>query len=314
MIKTLRITSFITAVCAMAFFAFIVIFGDRRDETVQAFLNSPGVREKFESDEKNHVSAGEDHVSPLVKQAEAFALFLNPPKPELPKNIFTDRKSSRSFLGSSTPKFTVLATSYCEFNPEISLALIDEPGKGRHWVRQSEKVGYLIIEQVKDGLVIVKNDQETFEMPIKQTSVKGTPKGSSATSGGLIKKNPSKASINSLDKNVRSLKSRMPKLPQSKYDDPEKEARMEDLVNRLQNLQQTLETDGNSVDDEDREKAEIMNELVSKFKSSRITDEEAEKLDDLGEDLKDVQDEPNETGTTRHSKRKRLGSGRLIPQ
>ncbi len=311
MIKTLRITSVVTAVCAIAFITFIIIFGDRKDQTILDFLNSPDVREKFENDEKNRVKVSGDHVSPLVKQAEAYALYLNPPKPKFPKNLSANGKNSRFISAPVTPKFTLLATSYCEYNPEISLALIDEPGKGRHWIRQSEKVGHLIVEQVKDGFVIVKNDQETFEIPLKESSVKGVSKDSSAVPGGSIIRRPSKTNTTVLNKGVQSLKSKMPKLPQSKYEDVERNAKLEEFVSRLKNIQQTLDSDGNSVETNDEEKAEMMNELVSKLKSSRITDEEAEKLDDLGEDLKDVQDEPNEIRLKTTNK---LGTGRMIPK
>jgi hypothetical protein len=312
MIKTLRITGVITAAFAIAFFIFIVIFGDRKDQGIKEFLNSPDVREKFENDAKNRVKTEGDRVSPLVKQAEAYALYLNPPKEKLPKSTFLNGKNTRPRMTTATPKFTVLATSFCEFNPEISLALIDEPGKGRHWVRQSEKVGYLIIEQVKDGLIIVKNDQETFEIPLKKAAAAGISKGSSVVGGASSINKPAKANVSVLDKNVQSLRSRMPKAPRFRNDDSDLDTKKEELVERLKSLKETLDSDGNSVEDNDTEKAEAMNELISKFKSSRITDEEAEKLDDLGEDLKDVQDEPNQTES--NTQKIKLGTGKLIPR
>lgn len=49
----------------------------------------------------------------------------------------------------------------------MSLALIDEPGKGQHWVKQSREVGHLRIERIREGLVIVKSGKETFELTIQ---------------------------------------------------------------------------------------------------------------------------------------------------
>ena len=79
MIKTLRITSIVAAILAGVFFVFPVVYGVRSDEKVDVFLKSPGVREKFEN-AADKAKTSESRVSPLVEQAEAFALYLNPPK------------------------------------------------------------------------------------------------------------------------------------------------------------------------------------------------------------------------------------------
>jgi hypothetical protein len=71
----------------------------------------------------------------------------------------------------------------------MSLALIDEPGKGLRWVRPSSKVGHLIIEQVKDGIVVVRDGQNSFEIvaerPVKKSLLKAGSPGINSTSGSL---------------------------------------------------------------------------------------------------------------------------------
>ena len=83
MIKTLRITSVAAVALAVVFFAFPAVFGVRGDQQTERFLNSAGVIEKFNKLRSGKSAKGRSQVSPLVKQAEAFALYLDPPKPKI---------------------------------------------------------------------------------------------------------------------------------------------------------------------------------------------------------------------------------------
>ena len=155
MIKTLRITSILAAVLAVVlvgFFVFRIVRGIRGDENVKEFLKSPNVIEKFKTAEGSRTKSFVGQTSPLVKQAQTFALYLNPPasKPRIPQ------PGPGSTIGTQTnvtPKFKVIGISLCEWSPEMSMALIDEPGKGIHWVKQSASVGHLYIEQVHTSLL-----------------------------------------------------------------------------------------------------------------------------------------------------------------
>ena len=71
-----------------------------------------------------------------------------------------------------TPKFKLLGTSFCKNNPKMSLALIDEPSKGQRWVRHFSVVGHFRIEQIKDGRIVVKNYEETFELAVQPSPKK----------------------------------------------------------------------------------------------------------------------------------------------
>ncbi len=166
MIKTLRITRVVAVILMGIFFIFLVVFGIRDDERIKRFLDSPGVIEKFENSADSEARISENRVSPLVQQAETFTLYLNPePKTKKARPVSGATSVARGL--AVTPKIKVFGTSYCVNNPEMSLALIDEPGKGWHWVRQSSKVGHLQIEQIKNGLVVVKSSKETFELAVE---------------------------------------------------------------------------------------------------------------------------------------------------
>ncbi len=190
MIKTLRITSVMAAILAAVFFVFPAVFGVRSDEQVEGFLDSAGAIEEFKSDRGEKSAKSERQISPLVEQAKDFALYLNPPPAPKPKRTAKPRKPSVSPKPRTvSPKFTLVGTSYYASHPELSLALIDEPGKDLRWVSQSSKVGHLVIEEVKDGVVVVRDGQRTFELvakrPEKRSLVKSPPSGETGSKSTL---------------------------------------------------------------------------------------------------------------------------------
>lgn len=283
MIKTLRITSVIAAILAGVFFVFPVVYGVRSDERVDEFLKQPSVKEKFESAADNKAKAVESRTSPLVEQAEAFAAYLNPAKPTTQRPSVTAKTTIDSRL-AVTPKFRVFATSVCPKNPELSLALIDEPGRGRYWVRQSGKVGHLLVEQVKDGAVVIKGSEETFELKIpdkaEATSLRTLPASPLGRGPSLP---ASKSLAGRTSTGVRGRTS-MPQIPPRSGVNDE---RMGQLVNKLKDLQKdsaSYETDSKLSKEE---RAARIEELISKFKATRVTAEESKKLGNMGEKLSD---------------------------
>jgi hypothetical protein len=189
MIKTLRITSYFAVVLAVVFFALPAVFGFRGDKQIEQFLNSAGVIEGFKG-AKGEMS-GEDkrEISPLVKQAEAFALYLNPPPKPEPVPSAPAAKNEPRPAGPVTAKFKLIGTSRHVLQPELSLALIDEPGKGLYWVRQSSKIGHLIVEQVKDGVVVVRDGSSTFELVAERPEERSLLKANTSSLSGAAPAN-----------------------------------------------------------------------------------------------------------------------------
>jgi hypothetical protein len=154
MIKTLRITVIVTAIVAGLFFVLSAVFGLRHDTGKEAFLANPGVTAVF----KNAVNTPNAEVDvPLIKQAAAWGLRINPPPPKVEARV-------EAVKAVETPKFRLLGTSFYLDDPNRSIALIDEPGKGMHWVAVSDKIGYLTITQIADGKVVYTDGQKTMEM------------------------------------------------------------------------------------------------------------------------------------------------------
>ena len=292
MIKTLRITSVVAAILGGVFIVLPVIYGVRSDERIDKFLKLPGAKVKFESAADTKTKTGENRESPLVKQAEAFALYLNPVKPPVRKISRSGQTPSISSKVNVTPKFPVYATIVCPENPKLSQALIDEPGRGRHWVRQSSMVGHLLIEQVKNGLVVAKSGEETFDIPIaKEPQPRPTGKPSPASS---IKSSPSpvkpkSSAFSRAAANVRRTRA----VPQRTQRNSSDEEKMGQLVDELKDLQQNSASDKTDSGLDQEERNARIQELISKFKSTRVSAEESKKLDNMGEELKGIQKDPN---------------------
>jgi hypothetical protein len=148
---------------ACGFFIFPAFFGVRSDPKTEEFLKSAGVVEKFGKAQAQQSSKGDVQSTPLVTNAQAFGLYLNPPKP-VPKPEDAGESVLEEIKPALSAKFTLIGTSFSAVRPELSKALIDEPGKGMYWVKQSSKIGHLVIEQIKDGIVIVSDGGRSFEL------------------------------------------------------------------------------------------------------------------------------------------------------
>jgi hypothetical protein len=299
MIKTLRITSVVAAILAGVFIVFPVIYGVRSDGRIDEFLKLPSAKEKFESAADTKTKTAESRESPLVTQAEAFASYLNPIKPAARKVSKGAKTPNISSKVNVTPKFPVYATIVYPENPNLSQALIDEPGRGRHWVRQSSMVGHLLIEQVQDGLVVVKSGEETYNVEVSdkaETVSPGKPSPAAPIKSGTSSTKPTSTAFSRAAANVRRTRS----VPQRTQRSSSDEERMDELVNKLKDLQQNSasdKTDSKLDPEEQEERNARIQELISKFKSTRVSDEESEKLDDMGEELKGIQEDPNSSGS-----------------
>jgi hypothetical protein len=294
MIKTLRITSVVAAILAGVFFVFPVIYGVRKDESVDKLLNLPSVKKKFEKDvADSKTKTGQSPDSPLVKQAEAFALYLNPLKPSIRKPPIKGGKiPSISSKVNVTPKFTVLATIVYPDNPMLSQALINEPGSGRHWVRQSTIVGHLFVEQIKEGIVVLKSGDEITNLEIAEkagTVSTGKPSTASPLISNRMPTKPQATAFSRAASNVTRTRS----IPKRAPINSRNEEKIDELVDKLKDLQKSSASDKTDSKIDPKERNARIQELISKYKSIRVSAEESEKLDSMGEEMKDIQEDPN---------------------
>jgi hypothetical protein len=289
MIKTLRITSVLAVIGAavlIKYFVLPMVFNATGDERVEKILDSPTVVEQFKETKGAHTKPTGGDTPLLVQKALAFARYLSPqpePKPRVPGS---PGRSPGPSLGPTSPKFKVFATTYFEGNPELSQALIDEPGKGRHWVRQSSMVGHLLIEQVKDGVVVVKSSNDTYELEV-ETNPKAAPaKGTSPVSKAAAAQSTVNRTSPSYSGPVPSAQ-RAPSKPPVQPRSPVPSEKADELIERLRDLQRSRSAD---------DKARI-NDLISKFQSNRANAAGAQNPTESGENVKSGTREPNQASS-----------------
>jgi hypothetical protein len=299
MLKTLRITSVLVVVLAAVFFVLPAVFGVRSDQQAEQFLTSPGAIDNFTKAKGQKSTKSETQVSPLVKAAEAFALYLNPPKPKPPPP-----RASREKPGSPprprapvSAKFELIGTSFYASRPELSLALIDEPGEGFRWVRQASEVGHLVIEQVKDGVVVVRDGKRTFELEVQRPKKRSLLKGSTSDAR-ITSTEPAKISRKDRDvpdrgrMRIRRIRSDDPNAPDRMFveiPEPDSAEVVDDLESSLRAELQEARAD------EDFEEVSKLQKLISDIETMRIGDQEARRLSRLGQKLQHVQQDPNRT-------------------
>ena len=166
MIKTLRITSIIAAIAGVGLFVFLGLYGFRGDPKIEQFLKSPSIIEEFRNSASHRGLRDVEQSSPLIAQAGIFASIIAPIRP----TVDVVKRSNPSLPPPPPPPppiFKVIATSYNQSRPEESLVLIEETGKGLHWVRQGTEVARLTIE-IKDGLILAKSGDSIQEMRVIQ--------------------------------------------------------------------------------------------------------------------------------------------------
>jgi hypothetical protein len=297
MVKTLRITTIAAAALAVVFFIFPVVYGVRSDPAIEQFLKSPGIIELFNKASDARASRSSSQESPLVRQAQMLAGYLNPPAPSAKTTAAPTTAAAPAPKAPVSAKFRLLGTSVHESDPQMSFAFIDEPGKGLHWIRQSAEVMHLVIEEVKDGIVVVRDGQRTFEVaaeprPTTSSLLDGAPGAqptvvAPATGARAVTPGPS----------VRPSSPVTTTMQQGPDISEEESAALEALVERLKSLQKSGKsnktTAAGSADSSSDDPAAAIEKLMSDFGSSKVGDDEAKRLGDLGKELDGSQHEPN---------------------
>ena len=324
MTKTLRITGVLAAILAGVLIYYFVlpmvsdIGGGQRVEKAPPPL---GVGERFKQEKGTHTKGSGSQTSQLVKQATAYARYLSPP-PKVKKARPGLRTTTKPIAtGPVTPKFQVFATTYFEGNPQLSQALIDEPGKGRYWVRQSSMVGHLLIEQVKDGVVVVKSSEETFELEVEKVSKTGLSKRKPPLSKGTSGRSSYKRTLPAPGKTVhsptktsssRTPSARTPSRPARANNNAISSEKTDELERTLQNLERSYRVGGKTVPGlSGEESAARVRKLLSSFRSKTANAKDAKGLTAPGEKLKDDGQDPNRTSPA--SKTPKIEAGPAKP-
>lgn len=167
MTKGLYILSFLSLVAAGLLFA---LCGMQWAHNVPAAGKEPEVSllERFQARESSMTGGRANAEPPLIEQARIFARYLNPPKPPPPKETPRPKVQAPPVRTPprATPKFRLLSISYYRPEPERSVALVSEPGKGGYWIKKGERLGHLVIERVEEGALVYRDGDQIHEMMI----------------------------------------------------------------------------------------------------------------------------------------------------
>jgi hypothetical protein len=290
MTKTLRITSIIAAVVAVAIFVFPAVFGGRIDPEVVKFLTAPGIVEKFKEARGVQNAEAQNQVPPLVTQAQTFALYLNPPPPPEPTPqpaAVIQAEAPRPKM--VTPKFKLIGTSFYALHPEMSLALIDEPGKGLRWVRQASQIEHLVIDKVEDGKIVIRDGQRTEELvaerpPVRSLVKNKVPQASAATDETVADEEPQPPQETAVESQT----------VESAENSAKEQAELQKLLDEITAMEKEAESDKTDSNEVDKEAAEAIKEILNKLQTMNVSKEEANNLENLGQQLKEVRKEPNQ--------------------
>lgn len=190
MIKLLKLASYLSIALAISTAVFAGIGITRENDTFSEradFLDKPTVIERLR--ELKITKTDKDKTSPLVVQAKAFALRINPPvvippdPPKKPKRntgkqpLTTIKRVAKEIIRPSTYK--LVATCRYEKFPEKSLAMLDVTSKGLLWFRQGDELGPNKIHRIEDGRIVLRQGSvESFLEVPKQNTVSSLLKGS----------------------------------------------------------------------------------------------------------------------------------------
>ncbi|MCK4998680.1 MAG: hypothetical protein KAS23_04065 [Anaerohalosphaera sp.] len=181
MLQLLKIASVLTVIAAIAtvgIFGYYVYQGS----TIPDVLTESGPSESIG---KLPSPEGAEKMSPLVAQAMAFSLKIDPPviiDPGATKggSTLTNARGSgnpidKPHIPNIPSRLKLIATCRYKNSPEKSLALIDMAAKGQEWFRQGENIEHLTLTEVKDGSVVLcqgdQFDSELFVPVEKMTSL-----------------------------------------------------------------------------------------------------------------------------------------------
>ncbi|MBN1508699.1 MAG: hypothetical protein JW955_17760 [Sedimentisphaerales bacterium] len=271
--------------------------GVTQDREVASFLEGPRAVSRFNDLKDSQAEDNEgDKTPPLVREAQTLEGIINPrvsPPTEAAPAVAETRITPTFVkpLTPSTAKFDLVGICYSPASPESSFAYIRLPDNSYQWIQLGSEVGHLTVKQIKNGSIICFDGQNLNEMSVEPAvdtasilEVGGVPVASDQGAAG----SPSASGrLTGQD-----------------------ESSLSELVHRLkQELQKESRSDQADADAAGGDKAAEVGKLISEYKSSRVSPEEAQKLENLGEQLNGNKSSPAEE--RRRELIRRMGQPRL---
>jgi hypothetical protein len=284
MVNTLRITSVAAVLMAAAVLVSVlgpkslIGFAMKDDAKLDQILNSPNVVEKFRASQGSGGATSATQTPMLVQLAETFAKILDPPV--TPK---TDAPGSRGAMAlqpvvkgpPQSAKFTLVGLSYSGLYPEWSFAYIRLADGTYQWARRGDEIGHITIREIRRDSILCWDGSRESEMMVAQPV-----DTASLLEGGA---GPSTA-MNSVASPPVSLST------PSSSPAISKGVALDRITSQIKLLQKA--SSGEDANSSAHDRAAVMDRLISEYRSSRLSPEEAEKLGNLGEELKESRGAP----------------------
>lgn len=253
MVSTLRIAGVVAVVLAGLLLASVTGFASfktldtRNDEEFARILSSSSVVEEFQDNQGDKEQDRQAAISPLVMQAEQFAIYLTPPAPavtvsESPTGPGRGRRGPEVAPPVASAVFDLVGTSYSAAGQDDSFAYIRmQDGKTSKWVRTGELIGHLRIKEIRPDSIICLDGEREVPMFVPQRTVTSSllEGGISAATAGASSRPPSPeeritgsvSPRSTLPSNSISVRPTRPTAPAGAGQSEEE--RLETLMNRL---------------------------------------------------------------------------------
>jgi hypothetical protein len=320
MIGILRITSVAVAILAVLVLASVlgpVSFLDR-DQSAEIraakILSSPGAVERFREQGEDETPGDQDTTPPLVRQAETLARIMNPPVEDAPPvssspRTFTPKRVTPNTEPSAM--FDLVGTSYCASHPEESFAYVRLADKTYQWVQLGSVVGHLTVTEIKDGSIVCSDGRGQRPMMAEPAPDTASLLEAGASTGTPTASGPSRPPLPAALSRPEALRAAITTVPPpaSRLSEGDRKD-MSQLVRRLkEELQRHPASDTTDANEGPADKTAAMSRLISEFKSSRVSPEEAKRLEELGKELNGTTAPSTEESTTgrRREFMRRLG-------
>jgi hypothetical protein len=159
------------AVLILAF----VCRSENRSKSGEREICPPAI-ETFASRSGYHSGSPGSKGAPLVVQAQALALYLNPPRsperPMAPAPVASSAPAAPAIRPAApSAKFRLCAISYYPNQPGRSMALIAELGSdpgNEHWVKEGAQVGHFTIHEIRRGAIVYRDGDNLREMAVER--------------------------------------------------------------------------------------------------------------------------------------------------
>jgi len=266
------------------------------DRKAEIFLKAPSAVERFNERKTDETPDTQDKDPPLVRHAKALAEILNPrvEAGATPPTNTLKPPGPGPKPPISTAKFEVFGISYSPTDPKSSFAYIRLPDNTFMWVQQGSAIGHQVVREVKSGSIICLDGQRTSEMPVEMPLDTASMLESGAASPAVAAPGlpgPVPAGGANLRSELASRAAAAVSPSTLSRLSPREEESMSDLARRIKELHKGSKASG---DDSNTvvPDANVISQMISDFKSSRVSPEEANKLDDLGKQLNGTKEDP----------------------